>query len=97
MLADALARLFAEAVAEEEEGYHDHQREGLREDTRAEEDGVEDAMGKDRCAEDPEAVDARGHRVEAHERIVISHEDAEEHVARNGEEGTGDAGRNPIL
>lgn len=97
MHADAFAGFFAEAVAEEDEHYHEGKGEDFRKDACAEEDGVEDAMSQDRCAEDPESVDARSHRIKAHKRVVIAHQDAEEHVSGNREYCTGDAGRNPVL
>lgn len=97
MHADAFAGFFAEAVAEEDEHYHEGKGEDFRKDACAEEDSVEDAMSQDRCAEDPESVDARSHRIKAHKRVVIAHQDAEEHVSGNREYCTGDAGRNPVL
>lgn len=91
MQTDAFAGVFAETVAEDEKDDHHCEGESLREDFCTEEDGVINAVGQNRSTEDPEVIDEWSCRVEADKRIVVAHENAEEHMARNREEGAGDA------
>ena len=86
--------VFVQVIAEDAEHNHQDSRKTFAK-SHGEGDGVVDAMGDDGCGENHDAVvGAALHKI-VH-RIVVSHEDTEGIVARNGEQGTGNAYGKPF-
>ena len=83
MKLDAFACMFAKAVTEEDEDHHQRKRQSLWQGVHTEEDRVIDSVSDDRSSKYPEFGHARCRRIETHKRIVVTHEDTEEHMTRN--------------